>query len=205
MLVLHLGLLGSFDVACDVFVSTRRGLHKHVFLDLFLAGLELLRSREEIDLPPLPGLRHVLRLLPEQMDGPAAPLYKGVNHQSELTRYVGDGLQLLKPVLGDLHGHGFLVSAGRSIPLSVGVSHYLRNVLLVDRVQYVPEILSVNSAALGQLGRHVLHELLVGNHQRPQPHHGQLIVERNVDELHFRQLHQLFLVNEDLLQKATQG
>jgi len=69
------------------------------------------------------------------------------------------------------------------------VSHFvcmrneLGNVVLVQRIENIPEVVSVGKATFRQFIRKVLHEVRVGLHHGPELLYRKLVVNRHVYEL----------------------
>ena len=79
--------------------------------------------------------------------------------QQRLTGDVGDGLELVVPLVADLDGLGCLGLGLRASPLLVSVLDQGLHVLRHEGVQDIPEVLSVGVAPLRKLGGEEAHEL----------------------------------------------
>ena len=78
----------------------------------------------------------------------------------------------------------------------------LRDIFLVQRIEYVPEVISVRYTTDWQCVRKVLHELFVFLHYRPKLLDRKLVVERHVYKLNILQLIQFFASCEYCLKKV---
>lgn len=127
---------------------------------------------------------------------------KRSEHLKTLTRHEGDGRELLVPLVGDLDGllrHGL---TRRGVTLLVGVLDQGLGVLGHKSVHYVPKVLAVRAATLGEFRGKVPHEVPVVLHLWPEVEHRQLVEEGHVDSLDHVEWHQSLLLGQYLLEEV---
>ena len=122
--------------------------------------------------------------------------------QQALTGDVGDGLELVVPLVADLDGLFGLGGGLGGTPLLVGVLGQGLHVLRHEGVEDVPKVLPVREAPLWKLAGEEAHELLVASHIGPELEHRKLIVVRHVDPVHLVEGHQGLLLGQHLLEEV---
>ena len=106
------------------------------------------------------------------------------------------------PEVGDADGLLLCVEAGAGHPLLVRMTHDLRQVLMMERVEDVEEVLARRTLVLRVRCREVLGELWVLLELRPEPPDGELVVVGDLDLVDVRLLHEHLLAGEDILQEV---
>ena len=106
------------------------------------------------------------------------------------------------PEVGDADGLLLCVEAGAGHPLLVRMTHDLRQVLMMERVEDVEEVLARRTLVLWVRCREVLRELWVLLKLWPETPDGELIVVGDLDLVDVRLLHQHLLAGEDILQEV---
>ena len=127
---------------------------------------------------------------------------KKVRRTRKLTRHERFSMQLFPHSFGDLNHlvSLFLLICFRSH--LVCMRDKLRDIFLVQRIEYVPEVISVRYTTDWQCVRKVFHELFVFLHYRPKLLDRKLVVERHVYKLNVLQLIQFFAFCEYCLKKV---
>ena len=111
-------------------------------------------------------------------------------------------MELLEPVVADLHRVQPLFVVLDGVPLLAGVAEDLLQVVGVERVQDVEEIVTSRAFIFRENIGEILRELLVLLELRPELRHRELVVLRDLDLLHVLLLEQLLLIREDLLEEV---
>ena len=111
------------------------------------------------------------------------------------------GIQLEPPVLRDLDSFAVLIFL-QSVTLGVGVLDELLHVLVLQRVEHVPEVLALRQPAVDLRVRQVQHEGRVLLHERPELLHRELVVPWHLDGVHFRLVQEPLLLRKYGLQEV---
>ena len=106
------------------------------------------------------------------------------------------------PEVGDADGLLLCVEAGSGHPLLVRMTHDLRQVLMMERVEDVEEVLARWTLVLGIRRREVLGKLWVLLELWPEAADGELVVVGDLDLVDVRLLHEHLLAGEDILQEV---
>ena len=106
------------------------------------------------------------------------------------------------PEVGDADGLLLCVEAGAGHPLLVRMTHDLRQVLMMERVEDIEEVLARWTLVLRVRCREVLGKLWVLLKLWPEPPDGELVVVGDLDLVDVRLLHEHLLAGEDILQEV---
>ena len=106
------------------------------------------------------------------------------------------------PEVGDADGLLLCVEAGAGHPLLVRMTHDLRQVLMMERVEDIEEVLARWTLVLRICCREVLGKLWVLLKLWPEPPDGELVVVGDLDLVDVRLLHEHLLAGEDILQEV---
>ena len=139
----------------------------------------------------------------EQVERLALAFY-GIDDEldrSKLTTEVRHRIQLLPPLIG--YGDGVLLDATVATLESnlVGVGDHGGDSVLVDGVQHVVEVISVDRLALGHLRWKILHDLDVVLEPREEILDAELIEPGDLDELDVGDLQQALLARQHLAEE----
>ena len=104
----------------------------------------------------------------------------------------------MEPALAHEDSFLLLILLSKGVPLRIGVSDQLSDILIVAGIEDIEEIFAVRKTALRQLVGEVLQEISTGLHLRPQALHADFIKVRNVNKPHIAYLQEFLLLGQDL-------
>ena len=136
------------------------------------------------------------------MCGQGSLQQRRVRRSVTLTRYEGHGVQLLPPLLRNDYILSRLCLSGDRVTLLVGVLYQPSDVLLVERIEHVPEVKPVWQSALRQLVGEVGQEVGLVFGEWIHVLDGELVVDRHVDELDLPELEQALIAAEHRLEEV---